>query len=182
MDQSKITVRYAKALFLLAKEKKQLDVFEADISFVISVLKSSPDFSFLLESPVVRTSQKAKAVRIIFGDKINVATLRFLELIVENKREQHIPDICRNFIDLIRKEQGVVTAIVTSASPLSEKAIAQLKALLETSYKAKVEMSEKVNEELIGGLVLRVDDQQYDASIATQLRKVKETLMRTEIK
>lgn len=182
MDQSKITVRYAKALFALAKEKNQLDVFNADIGLVISVLQSSADFSFLLESPVVRTSQKAKAVKLIFSDKINAATLRFLELIVENKREQHIPGICRNFLDLIRKEQGIKTAVVTSAISLSDETIAQLKALLEANYNAKVELSEKLNEELLGGFVLRIDDQQYDASIATQLRKVKENLMKTEIK
>lgn len=182
MDQSKITVRYAKALFALAKEKNQLDVFKADIGLVISVLQLSSDFSFLLESPVVRTSQKAKAVKLIFNEKIDEATLRFLELIVENKREQHIPGICRNFLDLIRKEQGIKSAVVTSPVSLSKETIAQMKALLEESYHAKVELSEKINEELLGGFVLRIDDQQYDASVATQLRKVKEELMKTEIK
>ena len=182
MDQSKITVRYAKALFELAKEKNQLEVLKADIDLVISILQSSADFGFLLESPVVRTSQKAKAIKLIFSDKIDATTLRFLELVVENKREQHIPGICRNFLDLIRKEQGIKSAVVTSAVTLSEETVNQLKALLEANYKSKVELSEKLNEDLLGGFVLRVDDQQYDASIATQLRKVKEKLMKTEIK
>ena len=182
MDQSKITVRYAKALFALAREKNQIDVFKTDISVVFSVLQSSTDFNFLLESPVVPTSQKIKTIRLIFQGNIDETTLRFLELIVENKREQHIPGICRNFLDLIRREQGVKTALVTSAGPLSGETVAQLKTLLEKNYKAKVEMSEKVNEELLGGFVLRIDDQQYDASIATQLKKVKETLMKTELK
>ena len=130
MDQSKITVRYAKALFALAKERNQVEVFKTDISTVVSVLQSSVDFNFLLEIPVVPTSQKIKAIRLIFKDNIDETTLRFLELIVENNREQHIPGICRNFLDLIRKEQGIKTAIVTSASPLSRETATRLKSLL----------------------------------------------------
>ncbi len=182
MDQSKITVRYAKALFALAKERNQVNIFKTDISVVFSVSQSNTDFNFLLESPVVPTSQKTKAIRLIFQGNIDETTLRFMELIVENKREQHILGICRNFLDLIRKEQGIKTAVVTSASPLSPETVEQLKLLLEANFKASVEMGEKVNEELLGGFVLRVDDQQYDASIATQLKRVKETLIRTEIK
>lgn len=182
MDQSKITVRYAKALFALAKEKNQVEVFKTDISLVVLVLQSSSDFNFLLDSPVIPTSQKIKAVRLIFKDHIGETTLRFLELIVENKREQHIPGICRNFLDLIRKEQGIKTAIVTSAGPLSRETSARLKSLLEASFKTSVEMGEKINEDLLGGFVLRVGDQQYDASIATQLKKMKETLIKTELK
>ena len=178
MDQSKVTVRYAKALFSLAKEKNQLDRFKTDMELVLSVVQSSPDFILLLESPVAKTSQKAKAIRLIFQDKLNETSLRFLELIVENKREVHIPGICRNFLEFIRNEQGIRTAVVTSAVPLDKETVAQLKSLLENSYKARVEMSEKVNENLLGGFLLRVDDQQYDASIATQLRKVKETLLK----
>jgi F-type H+-transporting ATPase subunit delta len=182
MDQSKITVRYAKALFALAKEKNQFDRFKTDMELVLSVVQSSPDFILLLESPVVKTSQKAKSIRTIFQDKISGISLRFLEMIVENKREIHIPGICRNFLEFIRSEQGIRTAVVTSSGPLNKETVEQLKSLLENSYKARVEMKEKVNENLLGGFILRVDDQQYDASIATQLRKVKETLLKTEIK
>lgn len=181
MDHSTITVRYAKALFQFAKEKNQLETFKNDIALVIDVLKGSTDFVLLLEAPVVKTSQKSKAVRLIFQDKIDEITIRFLEMIIENRREQHIPGICRNFLDLIRREQGVKTAVVTSASPLSKETTEQLKSLLEKNYNATVEMSEKVDEGLLGGFVLRFDDQQYDASIATQLRKVKETLVKTDI-
>jgi len=182
MDQSTITVRYAKALFLFAKEKGQLETFRDDIIRLSSFLQKNPDFIFLIESPVAKTSQKIKAVRMLFSDKIDATTLRFLEMIVENKREKHIPGICRNFLDLIRREQGVKTAVVTSASPLSQETISRLKSLLEENYKVKVEMSEKVDERLLGGFVLRIGDQQYDASIASRLQKVKETLIKTDIK
>ncbi|MDX9883662.1 MAG: ATP synthase F1 subunit delta [Prolixibacteraceae bacterium] len=182
MDQSKITVRYAKALFELAKEKDQVEVFKTGVSSVVSVLQSSADFNFLLESPVIPASQKLKAVRLIFSGNIDETILRFLELIVENKREQHIPGICRNFLDLIRREQGIKTALVTSAAPLSPEKLGQLKALLESDLKTSIEISEKVNGELLGGFILRIGDQQYDASIATRLKKLKETLLKTEIK
>ncbi|MGQ8337302.1 ATP synthase F1 subunit delta [Sunxiuqinia sp. A32] len=181
MDQSKITVRYAKAFFSLAKEKNQLDAFKADVEIIVQLTKDSNDFNLLLESPVIKTSQKVKLIEAVFKGKIEKLTLQFLKLITKNKREVHLPGICRNFLDLYRKDQGVKSAVITSAIPLNKDILAQVQKKLESSFKTKVELDEKVNEELIGGFVLRVDDQQIDASIATQLRKVKEQLLQTEI-
>ena len=181
MDQSKITVRYAKAFFSIAKEKQQLDVLRSDIQLLAQLVKDSADFLLLLESPVIKTSQKKKSIQSIFEGKVNELSLNFLMLITENKREVHIPGICRNFLELYRQDQGVKSAIITSAIPLNQDILTQVKSQLETAFKAKVELKEQVKDQLIGGFVLRVDDQQLDASIATQLRKVKEQLLQTEI-
>lgn len=182
MDQSKITVRYAKALFELAKEKDQLSRLKTDMELVLSVAQSSPEFVLLLESPVIKSSKKTKIIDQIFSSHLNPLSMRFLELIVTNKREIHIPGMCRNFLALIRNEQGIRTAVLTSAIPMKEEAVSQLRSILEHEFHASLEMTEKVNPELLGGFVLRVDDQQYDASTATRLKKVKESLLRTEIK
>lgn len=181
MNQSKITVRYAKALFLLAKERNQLKIFKTDVSFVVSVFNESQDFKFLIDSPVVKTSQKLKAVHTIFEGKVAQETLRFLEMIIENKREQHLPAICRNFLEMIRKEQGIKAAVVNSVTSLSDEELNKMKKLLEDKYKGTIEMQEIIDESLLGGFILRVEDQQYDASIATRLKKVKENLLKTEI-
>ncbi len=182
MDQSKISVRYAKALFELGKEKEQLETFNTGVGLVASVLQSNADFNFLLANPVIPASKKIKAIRLIFQDKIEKTALRFLELVVENKREQYLGAICRNFQEMVRREQGIKTAVVTSAVPLSREMADKMRALLESSLQLKLEMSEKVDETLLVGFVLRVDDLQYDASISTRLGKVKEALLKTDIK
>ena len=182
MDQSKINVRYAKALFTLAKEKSLTTELRRDAGLIADVCVTSTDFNLLLDSPVVKGSNKIKAVKSIFQDRINVFSLNFLILIIENKREKYIPGIFRNLEDLYRQEEGIQKALLTSSQPLNDSIVLQIRQILEKEFKSKVELSQKVNPELIGGFVLRVGDQQYDASIITQLKKIKEQLLETELK
>jgi F-type H+-transporting ATPase subunit delta len=182
MDQSKINVRYAKAFFTLAKDKGLTKELRIDAGLIAGVCAKSIDFGLLLNSPVVKTSAKVKAIQSIFDGKVNVLTLNFLVLITENRREKHIPGIFRNLEELYRQEEGIKTAVVTSSQLLNDSILLQVKQILEKEFKSKVELSQKVNNELIGGFVLRVGDQQYDASISTQLKKIKEQLLQTELK
>lgn len=182
MDQSKITVRYAKAFFSLAKEKNKLDALKKDIELVFTLCQESVDFRLLLESPVVKTSRKIKFIQSVFSKKTNELSLSFLELITTNKREAHLPGICRNFLSLYRQEQGVKSAMLTTAVEIDPAIIGKIKANLEKELKVQIEMSKQVDDKLIGGFVLRIEDQQLDASIASQLRKVKEKLLQTENK
>ncbi|MCG6188172.1 ATP synthase F1 subunit delta [Maribellus maritimus] len=182
MDQSAITVRYAKAFFELAKEKNLLEPLKADIELVASVGADSADFILLLESPIVKTSKKIELITAIFQGNVNELTLNFLNLIAKNKREVHIPGICRNFLALTRKDQNIKSAILTTASEIGTDTVKKVEKLMEKELTAKIELSTQVNPDIIGGMILRLDDKQYDASIATQLKKVKQTLLETELK
>lgn len=182
MDQSKINVRYAKAFFTLAKEKGLTLELRKDADLISSVCATSSDFNLMLESPVVKTSQKIEVLKHIFEGKINVLSLNFLLLITENKRENFLAGIFRNLEEFYRWEEGIITAILTSAVPLNEALVVQIQKILEQEFNAKVELSQKVDVKLIGGFVLRVDDKQYDASLSTQLRKIREQLLHTELK
>ncbi|MDD2306391.1 MAG: ATP synthase F1 subunit delta [Prolixibacteraceae bacterium] len=182
MDQSKINVRYAKAFFTLAKDKGLTLELRKDAGLISSVCTTSSDFILMLESPVVKTSQKVEALKRIFEGKINVLSLNFLLLIAENKRENYIPGIFRNLEDLYRQEEGIQSAVLTSAQPISEVLVLQIQKILETEFNAKVELSQKVDDRLLGGFVIRVEDKQYDASLSTQLKKIREQLLHTELK
>jgi F-type H+-transporting ATPase subunit delta len=182
MNISAIRVRYAKAFFSLAKEKKMLDTLKADIEKVFNVCNHSADFVLLLESPVISTSKKAELITKIFKAEINTLTLNFLLLIANNKREAYIPGICRNFLELIRKDQNIKSAVLITASEINSKTIEKIRTLMEKELDAKVELASHVEPEIIGGLILRIDDKQYDSSVITQLRKIKQQLLDAEIK
>lgn len=182
MDQSAIAVRYAKAFFSLAKEKNLLDSLKSDIELIFNVCKNSSDFILLLESPIVKTSKKTGLITAIFNGKLNELTLKFLHLITENKRERHIPGICRNFLSLSRKDQNIKSAVLTTASEIDIKTINKIESLIGKELNAKIELSTQVNSDIIGGIILRLDDKQYDASVATQLKKIKQQLLETELK
>ena len=182
MDQSKINIRYAKAFFMLAKEKNLTVELRKDAQLIANVCETSSDFILLLESPVIKTSNKVKAIKSVFEGKVNPLMVNFLALIAENNREKYIPGIFRNLEDLYHQEEGIKSVVLTSAQPLDETVVLQIRKILEKELNAKVEMTQKVNEELIGGYVVRFDDKQYDASIATQIKKVKEKLLQTDLK
>lgn len=182
MDLSAIRVRYAKAFFSLANEKKMMEILKTDIEKIFNVCNHSSDFVLLLESPIVPTSKKVELISTIFKGEVNDLTLNFLILITNNKREAYIPGICRNFLALVRKDRNIKSAILITASEINLKSLEKIKGLIEKELKATVELDCKIEPELIGGLILRIDDIQYDASITTQLKKIKKNLLESELK
>src|SRR5690606_18604078 len=120
MDESAITVRYAKALFSLAKEKEQLVQLKEDMDLISNVYSQSKEFDQLLKSPVVKTSEKIHIIKLIFQEKISALSIKFLEIVTLNKREAFIPLICRNILTLIRKEKNIKTAVITTAQTMND--------------------------------------------------------------
>lgn len=181
MDQSAINVRYAKALFLTAKEKDRVADLKSDIELVLNVCNTSVDFILLLESPIVKTSKKTELLTSLFKGKVDELTLKFLLLVTANKREVYIPGICRNFLNLIKEDQNIKTARLTTASEVDAEALQRIKTILGKELNATIDLSTTINPEIVGGLVLRVDDKQYDASIATRLKKIKQELLESQL-
>lgn len=182
MDHSLVTVRYAKAFFSLSKEKNQLADAKNDMELISSVCRESDDFRFLLESPVVNTSIKTSLISQVFKGKITDSTMNFLRLIVENKRENHIPEICRYFLDMVRRHQGILSAVITFASSADQDLLEKIKSILKKELGSEIELTGKINPAIIGGLIIRVDDKQLDGSISTQLKKIRTSFLETEIK
>jgi F-type H+-transporting ATPase subunit delta len=181
MNENAITVRYAKAFFLLAKEKNMLVEVKGDMDIVLNLCMDSSDFQRLLKIPVIKTSGKVSLFNLIFKEKVNEITINFLHLILQNKREAFIPDICRNIITLIRQEKGIKTATVTTAAGLDRSVINKLAGILEKELDSHVELYNRVKPNIIGGMILRIDDKQYDASITKQLRDMKQQLLKVRM-
>ena len=182
MNQSKIAVRYAKALFQLALEKNKLDAVYADVAMVSQALKDFSQFSLYLKSPVVKPSQKLALIRKAFTGNIDGISLSFLALLVQNKRENHLEDIIRRFFDVFREYKGIKSALITTAVPLNEQVKEKFHALLSSIYKTGIELQAAQDASIIGGFVLKVGDQQYDASVATGLKRIKTALLTESLK
>lgn len=177
MNESKISVRYAKALFQLGKEKKVLDTIVTDMKLVDELCNTVKDFWLMIESPVIKTSQKRKAVKAVFADKLGTISLNFLDMVFENHREIFIKNMVRNFLDLCRIDRGVVSAKLTTAGEIDKEDKGNLSEMLKKAFDSKIELEEVLDKDIIGGFVLRVEDQQLDASVSTQLSQIKRTLV-----
>jgi len=102
--------------------------------------------------------------------------------VLENKRESYIAGITRVFNDFYKTEKGITTATLTITSPLKESVKKTIIEAIKKTFTSNVELIEHVNPEIMGGFVLRIDDLQYDASVTTQLNKLKKELLNTNIK
>ncbi len=177
MNESKISVRYAKALFLLGKEKNVLGTIVSDMKLVGELCSTVKDFWLMVESPIIKTSQKRKTVKTVLADKVDAISLNFLDMVFENRREIFIKDMVRNFLDLCRKDEGVVSAKLTTAGEIDKEGKTNLSEMLKKAFDSKIELEEVLDKDIIGGFILRVDDQELDASVSAQLSQIKRTLV-----
>ena len=172
MNHSQVAVRYAKSIFLLAEEKNIVDEIRNDIQLIESSFSAFPDLKEAIYNPVINPSVKAKILTDIFKDKLNEYSLNFLILILKNKREESYLDIFRNFDDIYRKYKNIQKSIITSVNKLDKKIVEDIVKTLEKSFNTNIEIEEKVNPDLIGGLIIQIEDREYDYSILGKLHKI----------
>ena len=176
MNDSKISVRYSRALFQSALEKKILDNVNQDMIFISEICKADETIEFL-HSPVIPPSKKEEIFHKMFEGNIEKITLSLLDLIVKNGRESFIPAIARDFIHETKKYKGITDSVLTTAVKVDDKVRKQIIDLISGIFKTKVDLKENINPEIIGGFILQVDDSYIDASIKNKLRKIKKELI-----
>jgi len=175
MNDSKISVRYSRALFQLALEKKILDNINHDMILISEVCKTK-EAKELLTSPIIVPSEKEAILHKMFEDKVEKTTLSLIDLVVKNGRETFLPAIARVFIHETRKYKGITESVLTTAVKVDAKIINQIKDLISEVFNTKADLNEKIDNEILGGFILRVDDNYIDASIRNKLRKISKEL------
>jgi len=104
-------------------------------------------------------------------------TLSMIDLMVKNGRESYLPAVARVFIHETLKHKGITESVLTTAVKVDAKVKKQMTELISEVYSTKVELEEKIDPEIIGGFILRIDDNYIDASIRNKLRKIKKELL-----
>jgi F-type H+-transporting ATPase subunit delta len=175
MNDSKISVRYARALFDSASEKNAVDSIYSDMSF-LSELSALKEVKEVLESPVIRPSKKRDILHALTRTNVNPLTLSLLSMVVRNGRENYIPAIAREFIHQTKIHKGITESVLTTAVKVDDKIRSQIKDLIAGIFKTKVELREETDKDIIGGFILRVEDSYIDASVRKRLRIIEKEL------
>ena len=176
INSSKVAKRYAKALLDYSVEKAVEDAFFQEISSVVEVVRENPDLRALLHSPIVRMEIKHKVLQEVFSQRSAILNL-LIEILVENKRVSDLYDIAREYVIQYNRYKEKTTAYLTTAVELSESLKAQfVQKAIALSGGKKITLESRVEPQLIGGFILRIDDLQYNASIAHKLYGIKEQL------
>lgn len=180
MDESKIPVRYARALLSLANEKQVTEAVKDDMALIAGLFETMPGFFQILESPVIGKDEKRNLFSEVFAKTVNPLTYSFLLLLLTNNREEYLRDISRNFLESYRKQAGFKAARLVSAIEMDAATVEQFKTLIRKHFKTEVDLTLQVDPKIIGGFILQVDDQQIDASVAVKLNKLKKQFLASQ--
>jgi len=177
MKISKSASRYAQALLDLAIEQNKLDAVAADMKYMATVCAENPELELMLQSPVVKADKKLSVLNAIF-DQFDQLTNLFVDLIVKNGREAYLSQIASSFDVLLKAHLGIVPVTLISAQKLDDKVKKDIVSKVQASITGTVELTEKIDADLIGGFIVRMGDTQIDASVASQINKLKQRLTR----
>jgi F-type H+-transporting ATPase subunit delta len=168
--QASLGGRYATALFSLARESKAIDAVEASLATIKATLAESGDFRALTMSPLVRRADAEKAIAATSQSmQLDPITTKFLGVLAHNRRLNQLPATMRAFRGLASTFRGETSAEVTSAHPLSDAQVTELKQQLRQRIGRDVAVELNVDKNLLGGLVVRIGSQMIDSSIRTRL-------------
>jgi F-type H+-transporting ATPase subunit delta len=174
MRQTKVASRYAKALFDLALETGKLEEVRKDLALISGV--DHPELKVILTSPIIRSDKKIAIFEAVFAGSVQSITSAFFRLIFSKGRSVAISEMIESYASLYREHKGIKVVELTTAVPVSAEIKAEITLLLSKNKMMQdktIELKEKVDPAILGGLVVQVDDQLFDASIKHDLQFIK---------
>jgi ATP synthase F1 delta subunit len=166
---------YAEALFDVAKEKGKLDAIRDELAQFADALDGDHDLQVFFFSPYFSTAEKAAGLKRAVSDA-DPELLNFLELLIEKGRMQEVFRISRQLDELWKQENRRIEVTVTSAVELDGAVVEKVGEEIERQTGQKVELASRVDDEIIGGIVLQVGNMVLDASIRSRLDKLRKSV------
>jgi F-type H+-transporting ATPase subunit delta len=170
-------LRYAEALFDLARDVGALDAVERDFRAISAAIESSADLRAFLKSPVYAAEDKARAADALAARLgAGALTRNFLGVAARNRRLFSLDAMIAAFDKRLADHRGEVAAVAVAAAPLSDDQVRRLRGEIEGLLGKAVNLSVKVDPELLGGLVVRVGSKMFDSSLKTKLNRLKSVM------
>lgn len=165
--------RYARALYEESEQQSMTDAVDADVEFIRASLDGSRELVSFFESPVISREKKAAIVEKLFGGQISDLTLQFLALLIGKQRESILSDVLAAYQEMRDEHLNIVEARVRVADEMNESEQNDLSIALSRMTGKKIRLQVSRDEDLIGGVVIRIGDTVYDGSVQHQLERLR---------
>lgn len=172
MNNGKISIRYAKALLSSAKEAKVEDKVYSEMVTLESAFAQINLLKQAMVNPTLSKEEKNKLINTVFYNKASKLTKSFINLVIENGREDYFYRIALSFQELYRKDKNIVVTHLTTAMELDETIKNKIVSSVVNQENSKVELRTEINPDIIGGYIIDVENKRLDASIIRQLSKL----------
>jgi F-type H+-transporting ATPase subunit delta len=175
MIQNRAVIRYAKAILAFALEQKAEQHVQKDFQQLLETVNGSSELADFIESPVLDTAAKKTTIEKLFP-KQSKATQQALVLLAENQRIDLLTQVAHEYQDRYDALQGIQKAVVTTAVALEASLEKEVLAIAQKMTDQKVVLENRIDPAILGGFILQLGDQQYNASVAQQLQTLKQEL------
>lgn len=173
---SPAVVSYARALLELASEQNQAEPLNADLQAFREAIQSDPAFNAFLRDPAIGAEQRLKTLKTALSGA-SPLLMNFVGVVAQHNRLADLPSIADAYDDLLGEMLGKIEVDVIVAQKLDANQLEQVRQKVSAALKKDAVVHQYVDDSIIGGLILRVQDQMIDASVKTQLETIKKRLL-----
>ena len=176
---SKAARRYATALLELAKEQDVVERTFEDVQFIKNTFEDSRELQLFMKSPVIKPDKKVNALEALFEGEVSELVYRFITLIARKNRQNILGEITTAFINIYNQHAGIIEAEVFVAREMDDEQTSDVISRLEEVTGKKVNITVKVQEDLKGGMAIKIDDTVIDGTIKHKLEQLEDVFLNT---
>lgn len=171
-----VASRYAIALLSIAKEENKIKEYVLEVENLVEIFEKNKDLVLLLKDHGLSKDEKKETISLCFEGKINEFILNLLYVLVDNKRGGYILDVCNEFVRIGLNELNIKRGIVYSTIKLTKTQLKGMESKISKMLNANVTLRNVIDENLLGGFKVQVEDYILDDSMKNRLEKLKETI------
>ncbi len=179
---SPLALAYAQALLDLAQEQNQAEPIGGELAQIREIVEQNKTFALFLADPAIGDIEHGEMLKRIFEGKINPLLMKFLGIVAQKGRLKSLVQISQAYDDLLDELLGKIEVDVTVAQRLTDAQLEEVRQKVSTALKKNAVVYQYVDERIIGGLVLRVQDRLIDGSVKAQLDIMRRQLLTAKTK
>jgi F-type H+-transporting ATPase subunit delta len=175
--QTSAAGQYAQAILDLANEQQQAEAVGDELTALSRIIRDNPTLAALLRDPAIGDQERWQTLEKVFKGRISPLLLNTMGVLNERDRLALLPAIAAEYSDLLDRQMGRIEVDLTVAHRLDETELRQVRERISRALKKDAVVRQRVDEAIIGGLMLRVEDKLIDASVKSQLEAMRRQLM-----
>lgn len=167
---------YADALFELAEEENILDCVAQEVEAVSGIFSCNEEFVKLLSAPTVSDKDKKEMISRVFEGKVCETLFNFMNVLCDNGRIKHFNSVAVQFKEMYNDKNGILEVVAVTTQPLSDSLREKLVGKLSKVSGKKIVLVEKIDAAIMGGIVLKYNNTQIDASVKSRLDNMRQQI------
>lgn len=171
-----VASRYAQALFQVGTESSNTDELYEELKVVVDILNQNQEFFGILKSPLIGKGEKKTLLSNVFAENLSNETFNFLKILIDKNRISCINQIEDIYKKLLNEKNNIIEGTVISAISLNENEMKDLEIKLSQKYSKTVKLKNEIDKSILGGLLVRLGNEEIDGTVKNRLTKMKEQL------